>query len=174
MTTHSPKLRPLKLGGESWNTIEDRRPHLVLYTLFSKVLEPPKWENPEEWIKLYHQTAGHLCNNVCMFAKFLKPRKAIIPLMELLSKEYDQCEIWPPATLKTANTYEGLIQSFRLTADRDHHLLQEAFYPIDLECLSQVTSEKFPKDLRILAKPETGFRVLGPRFHLAILTENCD
>jgi len=137
----------------------------------------PAWRHPKKWVKLYHQTAGYACLHMAMWARFLKPKPEISKLMESLAKDWYECCVYPSASLETINEYETLLGKYGLSCNRSHPNLQEGFYPIDIECLTKVTAERFPKNLKDLViydKNDKWAKLWGPRLGLAILTENCD
>lgn len=137
----------------------------------------PNWKKPKDWVKFYQQTAGYACMHMPVWARFLKPNPEIAGLMKTLADDWFECCIYPNASLETVNKYEKLLKKYGLTCNRSHPELQEGFYPIDIECLAMVTSERFPKDLKSLVSSNKNDRwasVWGPRYGLAIMTENCD
>jgi hypothetical protein len=138
--------------------------------------EWPKPKNPKDWTPLYHQTAGHACLHHNMLVRFLKPKKDFLALCQKLGEAFDDSCLWSPPPWTSACLYQKILGEHRLHAEREYHKLEEGFYPLDLECLPKVTSEKinvgtlFPKP-----KGKKGWwRFWGTTPHLAILGPNCD
>jgi hypothetical protein len=166
--------------------------HLVLYAPAGNdaphpSIQPyhvsPKFKKPSDWHLLFHQTAGYACHHRYLHAKFLSPRPIINTLGKKLLEVYNDSLIAQPISLSTANEYNELLSSFGLTANRTYTSLEEGFYPIDIECLGKVTTEKFEKDLRKqLLKPVPRYKKRTfadlfsnwVDFELAILGPNCD
>lgn len=178
------------LGGDI-RYISSQAFHLVLYVATEvghshpspPLTPPPRFKRPSDWKLLFHQTAGYACHHRYIYAKFLEPRTSIKKLgLELLSK-YNDSLVAQPLSLPAANEYESLLGKYGLTAAHSYINLEEGFYPIDVECLSKVTKEKFAKDLRTeLIKPMPKYRKRSisdlfanwVNFELAILGPNCD
>jgi hypothetical protein len=84
--------------------------------------------------------------------------------------------------------YQKLLKKYKLDANYDYSFLEEGFYPIDIDCIDKVTSEKLPKDLQTLIKPiekeKISKKTKDPskawsflnrvNFYLAVLGPNCD
>ncbi len=171
--------------------ISEQTFHLVLYvstdpsrsTPEIPAFRPPRFKTPSKWNLLFHQTAGFACHHRYMYACFLPPRPAIRKLGSLLLSRYNGSLLAQPVTLDTANEYNDLLRSYGLTSNHSFTELEEGFYPIDIECLGKVTSEKFPRDLRAaLLKPMPRYHKRNVaalmanwvNFGLAILGPNCD
>lgn len=175
-----PKLLPCTWLKEDYFYFQGQKAYLVLTTSSDNSWQaPPVWTEPNKWVKLFHQTGGHACTHHQMYARFLKPKKEIEPLFDLLMELYNDSCLYSPPSLEVATGYETLLKEFGLSANSSYSELEEGFYPLDIDCLSKVTSEKFPKDLNKLVKaPEKGekkFSFLNWRFfNLAILGPNCD
>lgn len=151
---------------EKFHYLNTEYPYLVLYThasphaqedphgeLYALKGGRPDFKDPEKWFNIMHQTAGYACHHYYIYAKFLEPKKEIQPLLfELLKKYNDSCISRNPS-LSVAIEYENLLKKYNLSANYDYTYLEEGFYPIDLDFLSKVTSEKLPKDLQALVKP---------------------
>jgi hypothetical protein len=146
----------------------------------------PKFKDPASWHNIMHQTAGYACHHYYIYAKFLKPRKEIEPLLfELLKKYNDSC-ISRNTSLSTAVEYQRLLKKYDLDCNVDYIYLEEGFYPIDIDCLEKATSEKFPKDLqKLIAEPKSSAKkgktskptwsfLNTVNFYLAVLGPNCD
>lgn len=165
---------------------------LVLYTMAHKsYLEDPHGErgglekipnftNPKEWVSIMHQTAGYACHSYYLHARFLKPKRSIQEALfpELLKKYNDSCISRVP-TLETAVGYQEILKKHGLSANRSYEFLEEGFYPIDIDYLKRVTSEKLPSDLQELVKKPKKKEKLWSflnyvHFGLAILGPNCD
>jgi len=153
-------------------------PHSEYYTFRGG---KPKFKNPKDWYNIMHQTAGYACHHYYIYAKFLKPKKAIQPLLfELLEKYNDSCISRNPS-LETAIGYQKLLKKYKLDCNYDYSYLEEGFYPIDIDYIDKVTSEKLPKDLQDLVqspskekgKPVWSF-LHRVNFYLAVLGPNCD
>jgi hypothetical protein len=143
----------------------------------------PDWKNPEDWHKIYHQTAGTACLHMTFWAKFLRPRPHIQVLMDKIADTYDDCGFHSPVTLSRAAAYEALLQTEGLSANHTYSDLQEGFYPLDIECLSYATAQRISLSRltnslkwkeRPLALDKLWHSCLWTRFSLAILTENSD
>jgi hypothetical protein len=198
MTLNKPHI-PRKLIPCTW--IKDKtkyfhfdsyEPYLVLYTMAHRnyledphgetgSLTPiPNFQEPKEWVSLMHQTAGYACHSYYIHAKFLKPKTNIKEQLypELLEKYNDSC-IARVAALKTVNEYESILNKYKLSANRSYEFLEEGFYPIDIDCLNNATSERLPKNLQLLVKVKKNDKKLWSmlnyvHFGLAILGPNCD
>jgi hypothetical protein len=172
--------------------ISDQDFHLVLYVAADlpgdthpsgPFRDAPRFKNPSQWKFLFHQTAGYACHHRYLHAKFLRPKPAINKLGKALLAKYNDSLLTQPVSLSTAVEYNSLLETFGVNADRSYTRLEEGFYPIDIECLPKVTTEKFSKDLRkelIKSLPKYKKRsvmdVLANwvDFELAILGPNCD
>jgi hypothetical protein len=171
-----------------WFHIPDAEPYLVLYTFadrsfppghFPTPSKPPRFREPTKWVNIFHQTAGYACHHLHLFARFLKPRRKVAPLLRTLASKYEDSLLSPVVPLTAAIEYNGLLASYGLGANHDYTLLQEAFYPIDIDFLGKVTAEKFPADLQELIVPapkhRRGWSFLDRKtFGLAVLGPNCD
>lgn len=171
-----------------WHHIDDRESYLVLYTFADRSYwygrssvpsKPPRFHDPAKWINIFHQTAGYACHQVHLFARFLKPRRKIAPLLKELSEKYEDSLLSNVVPLSAAVEYNEILSKYGLGADRDYTLLQEGFYPIDIDFLKKVTAEKFPQDLQDLIVPAPkrlrDWSFLNRRdFGLAVLGPNCD
>lgn len=171
--------------------ISDQSFHLVLYAPADHpqthpsepIIPQPKFKAPSKWKLIFHQTAGFACNHRYLHARFLQPRPSLAKLGKVLLEKYNDSLISQPVELSTANEYNNLLASFGLTANRSYTNLEEGFYPIDIECLPKVTSEKFSKNLRKqLLRPIPRHKKKSiadifanwVNFELAILGPNCD
>lgn len=171
-----------------WYHIDDRESYLVLYTFAdhsflsghaSLPSKPPRFREPGKWVNIFHQTAGYACHHVHIFARFLKPRRKITPLLVELGRKYEDSLLSSVVPLPAAVEYAGLLAKYGLGADRDYTFLQEGFYPVDIDFLKKVTAEKFPADLQELLMPapkrRRGWSFLDRRvFGIAVLGPNCD
>ena len=175
-------LNPVRKS-DTFYHLETSQPFLVLWTKadINNIWGDPVWKTPEDWTKIYHQTGGYACLHMNLWAKFLPPKPKTRSLMDELNSFYHESCICPPTSLANAIVYESFLNYYGLTANNSHHELQEGFYPIDIECLKKVTSEKLPNDLAELVRlPKSNTikaklaRLRAPWFSLAILTENCD
>jgi len=170
--------------------ISDQCFHLVLYTnAHPSDQRPwgpsatPRFKTPSAWKSLFHQTAGYACHHKYLHARFLLPSPKIIKLGRELLRKYNGSLVSQPVSLKDANEYNSLLGKYDLNANRSYVNLEEGFYPIDIECLPKVTTEKFSKDLRTeLLKPLPKYKsrkiseifANWVDFELAILGPNCD
>jgi hypothetical protein len=160
-------------------------PHCEFYTLRGG---KPNFKDPKKWFNIMHQTAGYACHHYYIYARFLEPKKEIQPLLfELLKKYNDSCISRNPS-LSVAIEYQKLLKKYKLDANYDYSFLEEGFYPIDIDCIDKVTSEKLPKDLQTLIKPiekeKISKKTKDPskawsflnrvNFYLAVLGPNCD
>lgn len=165
---------------------DDSKAYLVLYIPIISDGEGGVWENkretrfrePGKWHYIFHQTAGFACHSHYLHARFLSPTPKVEKLMEELLKEYNDSCISGPR-LSEAAKYNEILQKFGLSAEGVAFDLEEGFYPVDIECLSKVTREKFPKDLQNLIIPSKSKKLFSRfldrrNFQLAILGPNCD
>jgi hypothetical protein len=167
--------------------------HLVLYVPCdfdrdslvggSSPTPAPRFKSPSSWKLLFHQTAGYACHHRYLYAQFLSPKPAIKKLGKTLLNKYNDSLIAQPVSLTTANEYNALLSEFGLTANWSYTRLEEGFYPIDIECINKVSTQKFSKDLRsqfIKKMPAYKKRSIADvfsdwvNFELAILGPNCD
>jgi len=177
------------LDKSKYHYLSGSLPQLVLYSFASSTPNDspdhpipaswgtPKFQHPDQWVDLFHQTAGYACHHVFLHARFLEPGQRIKELMQRLSLDYYESCLSRYSDLKTVNAYEALLQKYGLTANLTYSHLAEGFYPIDGSCLGLVTEEKFPTNLQDMleSKEDSGWPGLAYyRFDLAILTENCD
>jgi hypothetical protein len=187
-----PKLIPCSwLKPQRWFHYDDEQPYLVLYTFSDRQAPPldksrpmsrpprPAFVDPSSWVDLFHQTAGFACHHLNIHARFLKPRKKILPLLEELSANYLESLLSPPVSFDDAQEYQNILARYGLSANRDYIYLQEGFYPIDIEFIKKVTAEEFPADLQDLIvkkkHPRNRWSFLERRtFGLAVLGPNCD
>jgi len=158
--------------------------HLVLYCdIKSFIPWKSKTNKPKypktligNWIPLSHQTAGNLCHHQEIFARFLTPSKPAAKLIAELNTTYLDSNIWDPASLTDINAYEAILRKYKVSANTSYPKLQEAFYPIDLEYISKLTTDEIPKNLCDHFEPSKDKikRMWGYHFHVAILGKNCD
>lgn len=153
--------------------LEDQnRPYLVLY------LDPEEdilLKHPEDWTHLFHQTGGYACSHLYLHAKFLPITDHLLRFFEKLTQDYlDSCLNSPPL-FADALAYQTRLQSVGLHANSSYHLLQEGFYPLDLKCLPNLSSEKLPENLEELREkdPHKKFQ-LRAFWGCAVLGPNCD
>lgn len=183
--SYMPKLLPCTWmeesgrGEKDFFYFNDQKAYLALVSKIRDYGSAPVWTNPDQWVKISHQTAGYACNEHQVYAHFLKPKDQVKPLLDLILELYNDSCISSPPTLDVAQGYESLINKFGLTANFNYQDLEEGYYPIDIECLSKVTNEKFPKDLKSLTvapkKGEKSWSFLNWRhYSIAILGPNCD
>jgi len=185
-----PKLVPCSwIKAKRWFYFDDGESYLVLYSFADRTFlspvdssaptPPPRFQDPSSWVNIFHQTAGYACHHVHIYARFLKPRKKILPLLKDLREKYDESLLSNPVPLSAALEYQSLLSRYGLGANRDYIHLQEGFYPIDIDFLKKVTAEKFPSDLQELVakkkKSRSRWSFLDRRtFGLAVLGPNCD
>lgn len=152
--------------------------HLVLYIAFNSVKNSkgkPKFPVPMEknWVPLTHQTGGFRCSHTEMFARFLEPTQQAKKLITALNSIYINSNVWKPASLAELVTYNQMLESYGVSAQESYMAFQEAFYPIDIKYIGQLTNEVLPANLNDLFKSNYTNR-FGYQYHLAILGENCD
>jgi hypothetical protein len=191
-----PKMSPCSWmeSKEKFYYLNDEKPYLVLYTnanpyplqdehneYYLRTDSRPKFKEEKKWHNIMHQTAGYACHHYYIYARFLTPRKEILPLLDELLEDYNDSCINRMPDLKTATKYEKLLKKYGLSANFDYKFLEEGFYPIDIDFLDKVTTEKFPKDLQnLVVMPEKGKKKPSwnflnyINFYLAVLGPNCD
>lgn len=177
--THQPKLERCSwIKGKKMFYIQDGcTPSLILYPL--SLSKGEKFSDPTKWVPLFHQTAGYACHHLYFHALFLKPKKNILPLMDELELNWEESCVYAPPSLKTANKYQKLLETYGLSANHTYSELQEGFYPIDIGFLPKVTASVYPKRLEeLIQKPKrkkpSFLDKLPHHWGLAILGQNCD
>jgi thiol-disulfide isomerase/thioredoxin len=182
---------------EKFFYINSESPYLVLYTHANPYPQDdphnefytfrggkPNFVTPNQWYNIMHQTAGYACHHYYIYAKFLKPRKEMEPLLFQLLKKYNDSCIARNPNLETAKEYQNILKKYGLDANYDYTYLEEGFYPIDIDYIEKVTSERLPKDLQKLIKTPEKKQNKKDRqnwsflhqvnFYLAVLGPNCD
>ena len=174
-----PKLVPCSWikDKEVWYIKDGEDASLVLYP--KKLRKGEKMVDKTRWVNLFHQTAGYACHHLYFQALFLDPKKEILPLMKILNEEWEESCISAPPCLQTAIKYEKVLSEYGLSANYSYSGLQEGFYPIDMECLSKVTTSVDPLKLEELIrrprrKKPSMLDSLPHQWGLAILGQNCD
>ncbi len=151
---------------------DEALPQLILYL-------PPEenipLKHPEDWTHLFHQTAGYACNHLYLQTKFLPLNKSFLDFFETLTQDYLYSCIMSPPLFSDALAYQTRLQSVGLQANETYHLLQEGFYPVDLQCLPKLSAQTLPENLEDLRKdpPQKTFQLRAP-WGCAILGPNCD
>jgi len=158
------KLVLYKLEGKAYLPVIYRK------VLFPQPHETQKLKNPDSWIFLEHDSAGIFSNKRYLEVMPLPLKPRLEPLLEDLHLGYFGSSLYAPCPLKEANRYQALLRKYRLSTNMDHHLLEEGFYPIDIQYLSRTTTLQFPKDLtNLLEKSQEEITYFPTQFHLAIL-----
>lgn len=192
----TPKLVSYKTSSPRFSFIEqDENFYLVIYCDLAKNLrlqiddlvpleiksskktpeeEKEQMQTPEDWHLICHQTGGYSCHHKYILAKFLEPKPEILELFKELQKYDESCIVEPP-NLEVANIYQKTLQKYNLSAKWSYHLLEEGFYPVDLDCIQTITNQILPENIQDLAKKNKESKFIFPtRFELAILGPNCD
>ena len=147
-------------------------PQLVIYC---EGVPQNRFTNPDEWIHIYHQTSGYACNNVEILGKILPLKPIYWEFFKRLTNDYIESCVHPPCSLQDAVEYQHRLNSVGLEASYSYHLLQEGFYPVDIQCLPLLCQDKLPEDLDDYTQkdPSTKFHI-PLHWHCAVLGENCD
>jgi len=158
---------------ETFYIEDDHLPQLVLY--FPSENFPAQLEDPEKWHHLTHQTQGFACSQLHLFARLLPLKPKFQNFFLQLGKEYLESCISSPPNFLDAEKYQKKLQSMRLQANHDYHLLQEGFYPVDISFLKKMTPEPLPNNLDHLRKKDPSRKFQFPaHWQCGILGPNCD
>jgi len=159
-----------------------RLPTLALYVeLESRQLEDTldyRFKPGRVWHKLAHTTGGHACNERYLIVTPLSPKSPDIEReINLFAANWFDSQIQRGSPLDGVLDYRTNLKAC-LSADcnNSYESLEEGLWPIDIQFLSQLTSDNLPSDLDELVEWENGYHRAagGRRWALALLAKNSD
>ena len=141
---------------------------------------PMAFAEPDKWVYLCQQCAGHGVNHLWLQCRVLKPKPAMLQRMkEIDERWFDSDEgAWSAPHLSTILEYRKQLSEiqfprwkFDLDCNRSYHWFREAVYPMDCftGALSAVCEDKIPDDFDYWCE---GFK--PPTWSCFILGRNCD
>ena len=140
-----------------------------------------KFNEPEKWLRITHQVAGHGCHQVNLLAMPLEPNEITMKLMLKLEETFFESDLGCLGlALQDVVSYNELLREYGLHCEASFQELKEAVYPIDCteEHIRLLCKNKLPKNMDDLINWEENhlFRLLGciNRWHLFIIGNNCD
>lgn len=140
------------------------------------------FKEPEKWLHIEHQTAGHGCHHHQITGRLLTPTPQMQIFMYETDKNWlDSCVgVWG-VHLDDILEYRKQLQTQGLDCGESYPSFEEGIYPIDcsVEIVRKVCTDEIPDDLDDFIEwgENPGFeKIAGSvgRWGLFILGENCD
>lgn len=164
---------------------DDELPKLVLALVVYNIPTPNyvyKFTEPNKWLQISHQTAGHGCHQHKLWVRKLQPKTSTISKnIKVLNDRWldSDCGIFGVSLTEANNYNEDLQRLFGVHCNHQWSMFEEGIYPIDCteEHLKAMTDTKLPKDLDdMLIFSSSISKLCGSinRWNLLILGQNCD
>lgn len=146
---------------------------------YSKHWTPYKFKGSNEFLNISHQCGGSSCNQLYLQGMVLEPRRNLRIGIEIMEQTWLNSQLTRYCTpLNKILQYRDFIKTyFGVDCNNSYVDFQEGVYPIDIEFLSKLTSQKLPKDLNQLIEFKSELHIwMGSirRWNLWILGSNSD